>query len=191
VRDEVDRLEAKLKRLKRLAGDDDDDMPRRRRRRRPLARGPLGYGNDKPMLARRLGGKRLALLRSVNNPVRTAMAGTVHTAAGAGTVKATLQVQGEVPAGAVLWIVPDAATDAISDVKPDGQSIYTGGSVPVQAADAAYQNATGILIPRPINNTLEVAVDFSGAGSAVTWLETASLEVEQTLDAACSCDDDD
>lgn len=154
----------------------------RRRMRRP------GFGKSKPLLAERLGGQRLALLRSVNNPVKTAMAGTEHNAAAAGDVTSTLTVQGMVPAGAVLWIVPDAATESITSILADGQNIYTGGAVPAAAADAANQNAAGILISRPIQNTLTVTIRFNGVGAAQTWLETASLEVEQTLDAAEDCD---
>ena len=159
----------------------------RRRGMRRRARRP-GFGKTRPLLAERMGPQRLALLRSVNNPVRTAMAGTNHNAAAAGDVTSTLTVQGMVPAGAVLWVVPDAATVSITSILADGQNIYTGGDVPAAAADAANQNATGILITRPIANTLTVTIQFSGVGNASTWLETASLEVEQTLDAAEDCD---
>jgi len=175
---------------------DDDDGPfglgdrKRMRRRRMMGRRVrrAGFGKSKPLLAERLGGQRLALLRSVNNPVKTAMAGTEHTAAAAGEVTSTLTVQGMVPAGAVLWVVPDANTESITSILADGQNIYTGGNVPAAAADASNQNAAGILISRPIQNTLTVTIKFGAAGNAQTWLETASLEVEQTLDAAEDCD---
>jgi len=161
----------------------------RTRRMRRRARRP-GFGKSRPLLAERMGPQRLALLRSVNNPVRTAMAGTQHAAAAAGDVTSTLTVQGIVPAGAVLWVVPDGAgaSTNVTSVLADGQNIYTGGDVPVDACDARSQNATGILITRAIANTLTVTIAFNAAGNASTWLETASLEVEQTLDAAEDCD---
>ena len=162
------------------------------RRRRPYMNivNQLAEIERSPVKRARLGERRLGLLRSINNPVRTAMAGPTLVAAGPGPATDTLQVQGTIPQGAVLWVSGGAANfDTIDIVSADGQNIYTGGPVAVGALDAVNQNAVGILIDREVKNTLVVSATANALGTLRTWIETASLEVQQAL-SACACDDD-
>jgi hypothetical protein len=166
-------------------------MDRRQRRRYPMQIAEqLAEIERSPVRRARLGEQRLGLLRSINNPVRTAMAGPTLVAAGLGPATNTLQVQGTIPQGAVLWVSGGIANfDTVDLVSADGQNIYTGGPVPVGALDSGTQQAVGILIDREVKNTLTVNATANAPGTLRTWIETASLEVQQAL-SACACDDD-
>jgi hypothetical protein len=163
------------------------ERAQRRRRRKQRAD---GYGAKGPLLARKMGPQKLSLLRSVNNPVLTSMAGPQLVAPGVGPVTVNLAIQGEIPAGSVLYATTDGNWSTVDNITVDGNNIYTGGPVAIGAVSDANLRSVGIFIPRAIKNNIQVAATATGAGTVTFWLASASLEVEQTLEAAAQCECD-
>lgn len=134
--------------------------------------------------------KALGSLRSIVSPVKTVVAGPVQTHAAAGTLTSTITVQSPIPAGAVLYVQGLTAGDTLDLIEVDGTNIFTGGSVPLSSVSPASANtdaAVGILIDRPINQSIRTTTTAGAAGVARSYLVAASLEVERRLDA-CDCD---
>lgn len=132
----------------------------------------------------------LGNLRGVVSPVKTVVAGPVQTHAAAGTLTSTITVQSPIPAGAILYVQGLTANDTLDLIEVDGTNIFTGGAVPLSALSPASNNtdaAPGILIDRPINQSIRVTTTAGAAGVARSYLVCASLEVERRLDA-CDCD---
>lgn len=131
-------------------------------------------------------------LRAVVSPVKTSIGVGALTAAAAGTVSTTIQVDQTLPAGCVLYLSGSvaglAACDGVSSVLIDGQNIFLNSQiVPTDAVNPTTQNAVGILIPRVITKSVTVAASFNAAGTVRAWFASPSLEIEQALDA-CDCD---
>lgn len=142
----------------------------------------------------RRGASRAALgdLRSVVSPVKTSIGVATLTAAAAGTVTQTTQVDQTLPAGCILYLSGSAAglaaCDGVTSVLVDGQNIFLNSqTVPTDAVNPTTQNAVGILIPRIITKSVTVAASFNAAGTVRAWFSAPSLEIEQALDA-CDCD---
>lgn len=142
----------------------------------------------------RRGASRAALgdLRSVVSPVKTSIGVATLTAAAAGTVTQTTQVDQTLPAGCILYLSGSAAglaaCDGVTSVLVDGQNIFLNSqTVPTDAVNPTTQNAVGILIPRVITKSITVAATFNAAGTVRAWFSSPSLEIEQALDA-CDCD---
>jgi hypothetical protein len=148
--------------------------------------GKRGPGLLSPGISR----KALGSLRSIVSPVKTVVAGPVQTHAAAGTLTSTITVQSPIPAGAVLYVQGLTANDTLDLIEVDGTNIFTGGSVPLSAVSPASANtdaAVGILIDRPVNQSIRTTTTAGAAGVARSYLVAASLEVERRLDA-CDCD---
>lgn len=148
--------------------------------------GKRGPGLLSPGISR----KALGSLRSIVSPVKTVVAGPVQTHAAAGTLTSTITVQSPIPAGAVLFVQGLTANDTLDLIEVDGTNIFTGGSVPLSSVSPASANtdaAVGILIDRPVNQSIRTTTTAGAAGVARSYLVCASLEVERRLDA-CDCD---
>lgn len=148
--------------------------------------GKRGPGLLSPGISR----KALGSLRSIVSPVKTVVAGPVQTHAAAGTLTSTITVQSPIPAGAVLFVQGLTANDTLDLIEVDGTNIFTGGSVPLSSVSPASANtdaAVGILIDRPVNQSIRTTTTAGAAGVARSYLVAASLEVERRLDA-CDCD---
>lgn len=131
-------------------------------------------------------------LRSVVNPIKTSIGVATLTAAAAGSVSTTTQVDQTLPAGCVLYVSGStaglAACDGITAVLIDGQNIFLNSqTVPTDAVNPNVQNAVGILIPRVVTKSITVTATFNAAGTVRAWFASPSLEIEQALDA-CDCD---
>jgi len=143
-------------------------------------------------LRRNVSRAALGDLRAVVSPVKTSIGVATLTAAAAGTVSQTTQVDQTLPAGCILYISGSAAglaaCDGVTSVLIDGQNIFLNSqTVPTDAVNPATQNAVGILIPRTITKSVTVAASFNAAGTVRAWFASPSLEIEQALDA-CDCD---
>ena len=148
--------------------------------------GKRGPGLLSPNTAR----SALGNLRGVVSPVKTVVAGPVQTHAAAGTLTSNITVQSPIPAGAILYVQGLTANDTLDLIEVDGTNIFTGGAVPLSALSPASANsdaAPGILIDRPINQSIRTTTTAGAAGVARSYLVCASLEVERRLDA-CDCD---
>ena len=135
---------------------------------------------------------QLGDLRGVVNPIKTSIGVATVTAAAAGTVTATTQVDQVLPAGCVLYVSGAAASlaalDGLATVLIDGQNIFLNSqTVPTDAINPQTQNAVGILIPKPITKSVGLSAVFNAAGSVRFWFAAPSIEIEQVLDT-CDCD---
>ena len=151
---------------------------------------------------RRMKGARIGLrgpsraqlgdLRGVVNPIKTSIGVATITAAAAGSVSATTQVDQVLPAGCVLYVSGSAAAlaalDGVSTVLIDGQNIFLNSqTVPTDAINPQTQNAVGVLIPKPITKSVGLTAVFNAAGTVRFWFAAPSIEIEQVLDT-CDCD---
>jgi hypothetical protein len=158
---------------------------------------PLAMG-ERAMIRRarrkgRLDAIQAATARGALAEVKTPMgAGQAVLGAGPVTGSATVNVQNTIPAGSVLWIsgLP-AGSDTLDSVLVDGVNVFTNGAVASDLVDPSVFNGVGVLITRPISQTITWTVSSAAGNAIVTGtLVAPSREVEDVLDAAdaaCSC----